>query len=189
MSPRTGLRLTRPNAEIEERIDVPAKAGSEDGEKNGPSLRVLLVEDNIVNQRVIIALLSDTRIQVDVAGNGLEAVNKVSTQPFDIVLMDIQMPEMDGIEATRRIREMPGEISQIPIVAVTAHAMAGDQERYLQAGMNDYLSKPLYRDLLLEKIDYWTSCDPRRTLASPAKSELEVQYPVTLCDQAAKAKI
>ncbi|MDJ0942007.1 MAG: response regulator [Kiloniellales bacterium] len=119
------------------------------------TIRVLLAEDNPVNQRVMIALLAKSGVRVDVAGNGVEAIEAVRSRPYDLILMDIQMPELDGVQAARRIRELEGEMGHIPIIAVTAHAMKGDREKYLQAGMNDYLPKPINRAELLSKIDYW----------------------------------
>jgi PAS domain S-box-containing protein len=106
-------------------------------------LRILLAEDNHVNQKVAIAMLAAGGHSVDVAANGLEAIEAVSTRPYDLVLMDIHMPEMDGIRATRRIREKGGERANIPIIALTANAMKGDREKYLAAGMNGYVSKPI----------------------------------------------
>ena len=107
------------------------------------SLRILLAEDNHVNQKVVTAMLKGAGHSVDVAGNGVEAIEAVSTRPYDVVVMDIQMPEMDGIRATKRIREAGGDNAQIPIIALTANAMKGDRKKYLAAGMNDYVSKPI----------------------------------------------
>ena len=115
-------------------------------------LRILLAEDNHVNQMVIVAMLKGAGHSVDVAGNGIEAVEAVSTRPYDVVLMDIHMPELDGVKATRRIREHGGDNANVPIIAVTANAMKGDAEIYLAAGMNDYVSKPVDRARLHEAI-------------------------------------
>ncbi len=139
--------------------DAPATEGTlgnpEADPRSRASIRVLLAEDNPVNQRVMIALLAKSGVRVDVAGNGVEAIEAVRSRPYDLILMDIQMPELDGVQAARRIRELEGEMGHIPIIAVTAHAMKGDREKYLQAGMNDYLPKPINRAELLSKIDYW----------------------------------
>jgi PAS domain S-box-containing protein len=106
-------------------------------------LRILLTEDNAVNQKLAIRLLDRLGYRADVAGNGLEAIQAVERQPYDLVLMDVQMPEMDGLEATRRIVERWGEGERPWIVAMTAEAMQGDRERCLAAGMNDYVTKPI----------------------------------------------
>jgi CheY-like chemotaxis protein len=113
-------------------------------------LRVLLVEDNRVNQRVAKMVLEKWAIEVSLAENGEQAVSECMSSVFDLVLMDIQMPIMDGFAATRRIRQMEsGSGHRIPIVAMTANAMKGDREACLAAGMDDYLSKPIRKDELL----------------------------------------
>src|SRR6516165_8764976 len=107
-------------------------------------LRVLLAEDNVVNQRLAASLLERRGHQVTIANNGREAVELSARQRFDAVLMDVQMPEMGGFDATAAIRAREGEGGDhIPIVAMTAHAMKGDRERCLAAGMDQYLTKPL----------------------------------------------
>jgi CheY-like chemotaxis protein len=88
-------------------------------------------------------MLGDGNHHIDMVGNGLEAVQAVMRTPYDVVLMDVQMPEMDGMTATSKIRELPGEASAVPIIALTANAMKGDREKYLAAGMTDYVSKPI----------------------------------------------
>ena len=112
------------------------------------SLRILVAEDNEVNQVVITAILGRAGHKVDIVGNGIEAVSALIRGSYDLVLMDVQMPEMDGVTATRRIRELDGPKSAIPIIALTANAMKGDEERYRSAGMNDYVSKPIESDKL-----------------------------------------
>ncbi|MBW1784323.1 MAG: response regulator [Deltaproteobacteria bacterium] len=117
-------------------------------------LRILLAEDNVVNQRLAVKILSKRDYDVVVAGNGREAVAAFENEPFDAILMDVQMPEMDGFEATAAIREKEKKTGgHIPIIAMTAHAMKGDRERCLQAGMDGYLSKPVRPEALLESID------------------------------------
>ncbi len=106
--------------------------------------KVLLVEDNPINQMVAIEILSLAGMVVQKAENGLVAIEKIKNEIFDVVLMDIQMPEMDGLEATKRIREDLGE-TKLPVIAMTAHAMQGDREKCMAAGMNDYISKPIDR--------------------------------------------
>jgi len=116
-------------------------------------LRVLLVDDNIVNQRLVARLLEKRGHTVHAAGNGREALERVERERFDLAIMDVQMPEVDGLTATRIIRgreEIDG--GHLPIVAMTAHAMAGDRERCLEAGMDGYLSKPIDPVLMIEEI-------------------------------------
>lgn len=106
-------------------------------------LRILVADDNHINQRLILALLERHGHQVDIVENGLEAVEALRTAPYDAVLMDIQMPEMDGVTAARHIREMEGPAAEVPIIALTANAMKGDREGYVAAGLSDYVSKPI----------------------------------------------
>ena len=116
-------------------------------------LRVLLAEDNPVNQKIALLFLSKLGIRADVAGNGEEAVSAVERQRYDVVLMDVQMPRMDGLEATRLIRRRIPPARQPYIIAMTAHAMAGDRERCLEAGMDDYLQKPINVRALTEALE------------------------------------
>ena len=106
-------------------------------------MRILLAEDNQVNQQVVGAMLTDAGHSVDVVNNGLEAVSAVRRIPYDLILMDIRMPEMDGFDATRMIRSLPGDVAAIPIIAITANMSSGGREEYLAAGMNDCLPKPI----------------------------------------------
>ncbi|HRM48714.1 MAG TPA: ATP-binding protein [Alicycliphilus sp.] len=116
--------------------------------------RVLLVDDVELNRTVALAFLAEAGVLVDVAVHGREAVDKVLAQPYDLVLMDIQMPEMDGLTATREIRQQ-AHLQGLPIIAMTAHAMAGDRERSLQAGMQDHLTKPIHPDALYAALRRW----------------------------------
>jgi PAS domain S-box-containing protein len=117
--------------------------------------RVLVAEDNPANQMIIRSLLERLGLRVDVVANGIEAVDAASSRPYDVVLMDIGMPEMDGIAATRAIRALPGPMASVPIVAVTAHLMRGERESLLTQGLNDYLSKPIDRTALLDCLKRW----------------------------------
>jgi two-component system sensor histidine kinase/response regulator len=119
-----------------------------------PSNTILLAEDHPVNTKLAVKLLEDAGFAVITAANGREALERLETEPADLVLMDIQMPEMDGIEATQKIREQK-RFADLPIIAMTAHAMAGDRTRCLEAGMNDYISKPVRQDLLIGLISRW----------------------------------
>ena len=119
-------------------------------------LRVLVAEDNFVNQKVIRRTLEKWGVEVQIANNGREVLEWLSREPFHLVLMDCQMPEMDGYEATRRIRayEQPRGL-HMPIIALTANALEGDREKCLECGMDDYLTKPVNPDLLWEKLVQW----------------------------------
>ena len=125
--------------------------------KHKQKMRVLVVEDNPVNQKVAQALLAKLEMRSDVAANGLEAVKALQTTPYDLVLMDCQMPEMDGYEATRIIRRPESRALNpaIPIIAMTALAMQGDRDRCIQAGMNDFIAKPILRKDLTKMLDRW----------------------------------
>ncbi|MEI6027293.1 MAG: response regulator [Betaproteobacteria bacterium] len=116
-------------------------------------LRILLAEDNAVNQKLALRLLQQMGYRADVAGNGLEAVQSVQRQAYDVVLMDVQMPEMDGLEATRRIRGEGTPHGQPRIIAMTANAMQGDREACLAAGMDDYVTKPIRVDALVQALN------------------------------------
>jgi two-component system sensor histidine kinase/response regulator len=116
--------------------------------------RILLVEDNPTNQFVLLKLLRDLGVQADLAENGREAVDRLTEQSYDLVLMDLQMPEMDGITATREIRRLPAR-ADTPIVALTANAFTEDRDQCLQAGMNGFLPKPIDPTLLREALERW----------------------------------
>ena len=119
--------------------------------------RILLAEDNIINQQLALGILKKMGLRADVVANGAEALSALETLPYDLVLMDVQMPELDGIEATRLIRQPQSAVPnhQIPIIALTAHAMQGDRDRLLAAGMSDYVVKPLSPQALAEALDRW----------------------------------
>jgi CheY-like chemotaxis protein/HPt (histidine-containing phosphotransfer) domain-containing protein len=129
-----------------------------------PRPRVLVVDDNGANQKVAARMLERFGCTVEVASNGLEAVEMVRRMPFQVVFMDCMMPEMDGYEATAAIRRLSGPIARTPIVAMTANAMQGDRERCLAAGMDDYLSKPVQSERLRQALEQWSGT----TLAAPA---------------------
>ena len=120
-------------------------------------LRVLVVEDNAINQRVISKMLEKIGHRADMAGNGLEALGALVDRPYDLVLMDCQMPELDGFEATQRLRDPASGVlnPRVPVVALTANAMVGDRERCLAAGMDDYLPKPVQMAALLAVLAKW----------------------------------
>jgi CheY-like chemotaxis protein len=117
-------------------------------------LKVMLVEDSLLNQRLADAVLQKAGHHVTIANNGREAVETWRTATFDLILMDIQMPEMDGFDATKAIRDLERETgTHIPIIALTAHALRGDRERCLEVGMDAHVSKPIHAERLLETIE------------------------------------
>ncbi|MBT5076317.1 MAG: response regulator [Rhodospirillales bacterium] len=116
---------------------------------------ILVVEDNITNQILITAILEQLGCKYDVADNGVKAIDALELASYDLVLMDISMPEMDGIEATLKIRSEPGLNQKVPIIAVTANVIKGDRERFLESGMNDYLPKPIDRNKLIALIQHY----------------------------------
>lgn len=120
------------------------------------TLRVLLVEDNLVNQKVATAILKKAGCNVTTAGNGQDAIQQIRKNKYDIILMDCQMPVMDGFEATAKIRAMKDDISNIPIIALTAHAMKEDRQKCIAGGMDDYISKPVSRQELIDTVNKYT---------------------------------
>jgi two-component system sensor histidine kinase/response regulator len=128
------------------------------------SLRILLAEDNLVNQRLAMRLLEKRGHQVTIAGNGQEAVTATEKNTFDLVLMDLQMPEMDGFQATAALRDREmGTGIHLPVIALTAHALKGDRERCLEAGMDGYLSKPIRPEELDAALEIYTVRKSRQT--------------------------
>lgn len=128
---------------------------SEELKKERQKYKILLAEDNAVNQKVLMRFINDAGYRLDAVINGIDAIKAVQREKYDIVLMDIQMPDMDGLTASLRIRELEGQAAEVPIVAITAHALMGDKEKCLRAGMNDYLSKPVNYKKLTSTIDHW----------------------------------
>jgi signal transduction histidine kinase/ligand-binding sensor domain-containing protein/CheY-like chemotaxis protein len=140
--------------------EVAQPVGAQAAKLQYPESRLLIVDDNVVNRKVLLQQLKKFGCTADVACNGLEAVEAVSKRDYDLVLMDCQMPEMDGFEATAVIRALPTSASKTIIVALTANAMDGDRERCLDAGMNGYLSKPLKPAQLAEILDNYLANRP-----------------------------
>jgi len=148
--------------------------------------RILLAEDNITNQQVALGILKKLGLRADAVANGAEAIKELASVPYDLVLMDVQMPVLDGLEATRQIRggHAPVLDRDVPIVAMTAHAMQGDQEKCLAAGMNDYVSKPVTPQALARVLERWlrkkesankgTAGNARQTGAEPPPPVLDL---------------
>jgi signal transduction histidine kinase/DNA-binding response OmpR family regulator len=142
-------------------------------------LKILLAEDNKINQQYALALLARSGHEVTLAENGVQAVEAARDGCFDLILMDIQMPEMDGVEAARRIRALPAPRNQVPIFAMTAHAMAGVNEEYRAAGMNDYIPKPFRPAVLQEKIASLAAMGGRNA-TTPSQPESNAAMPLDL---------
>jgi signal transduction histidine kinase/HPt (histidine-containing phosphotransfer) domain-containing protein len=152
-------------------------------------LRILLVDDNAINQKVAVRILQQYGYQPEVAGNGREALDKLDRQPFDFIFMDVMMPEMDGLEATRllRKRQMIGGYnnyqSRIIIVAMTAHAMQGDREKCIASGMDDYLAKPVRPKDVREMLERWGGKvlqEAQAPASAPAAADLVLEPPVDM---------
>jgi PAS domain S-box-containing protein len=135
--------------------------------------RILLAEDNAINQKVALRILSDAGFITAAVSNGKEALASVLENKYDLILMDVQMPEMDGFSATKKIRLLDNEKSSIPIIAITAHALSGDKERCLASGMNDYISKPIVAELMIQTIDGWLEIESEGALIA---SEYQPDY-------------
>lgn len=116
---------------------------------------ILIAEDNLINQKVIERMVQKLGYRANLVANGRAAIEALSQSAYGLVFMDCQMPEMDGFEACREIRKRESGVSHIPIVAITANAMKGDRERCLEAGMDDYVSKPFKQDDLKNVIQKW----------------------------------
>ncbi|MCG8669268.1 MAG: ATP-binding protein [Pseudomonadales bacterium] len=150
------------NVPLQKPSNQPLDVASESSQQNVVSnQRILVVEDNPTNQMILEKMLHKLGFQSEVAANGVEALDWLQKAEFQLILMDCHMPIMDGFEATTHIRNGDPNISQIPIVAVTANALAGDRERCLDAGMNDYIAKPFSKELLSGKVRFWLANSPQ----------------------------
>jgi CheY-like chemotaxis protein len=147
VAPSLGLL---PGAELD-----PARTMTQSNASRFVTARILVVEDNRTNQRVAQKMLEGLGYTADLQANGQLGVEAHAAAPYDLILMDCQMPVMDGYEASRAIRALSGEARHVPIIALTANALEGDRERCLAAGMNDYLTKPLKRERLRTALEEW----------------------------------
>jgi len=147
-------------------------------------LRILLAEDNVVNQKVALRMLERMGYRADVAANGLEVLEALERQRYDVVLMDVQMPEIDGMEATRRIHERWPAGQRPRIIAMTAHALSGDQERCLEAGMDDYISKPVRMEELMGALE---RCQPLSGRADGSAKVIKTAIQTTAAGSSAAA--
>jgi len=145
-------------------------------------LNILVVEDNHLNQKMIYTYLTRQAHTVKMAGNGVEAIEMLKTRTFDLIFMDVQMPIMDGLEATRRIREMEGQNIHTPIIAMTAYALQGDNQRCIEAGMDDYISKPLDTRRLVQVIYAWSKKKTGRLLLLEKEQTEQGSMPDTILD-------
>jgi PAS domain S-box-containing protein len=139
--------------------------------------KILLAEDNFINQKVCLRILHEAGFTSDAVTNGLEAIDAVKKNIYSLVLMDVQMPECDGFTATAEIRKLGGSFIKLPIIAITAHALLGDKEKCLEAGMNDYISKPIVSENLIKMIDEWVKINTnieRVPLKSPSPRVNEI---------------
>jgi CheY-like chemotaxis protein len=135
--------------------DLPMRDGQAAAQGTGESVRILMAEDNAINQRVGKLILQRAGFSIDLVADGNEALEAHRTCPYDLILMDCQMPTMDGFEASRQIRRLPQP--QPVIIAVTANALVGERERCLGAGMDDYLSKPFQAEQLVAVVRKWVA--------------------------------
>ena len=153
------VRVPQSSRPVASQRAVPSTMGK--GFKNifaGNRGRVLVADDVLINQRVAIGILRELGLNADVVSDGLEAIDAFTRTSYDLVLMDVQMPEMDGLEATRRIRAIPTHPSQarhVPIIALTANVLADDRQKYAEAGMDDFVSKPIIAADLVEVLSRW----------------------------------
>ena len=137
------------NRTLDDTVDAEARLA-----ETCAGMSVLLVEDEPINQIVAQELLSETGLLIDTADNGLQAVEKAQAKSYDLILMDMQMPKMDGVTATRQIRQIPGR-QTVPIIAMTANAFSEDRARCMDAGMNDFLSKPVVPEKFYTTLLAW----------------------------------
>ena len=147
-------------------------------EMNRGNVRILLAEDNITNQQVALGIIKKLGLHADAVANGKEAIKSLETLPYDLVLMDVQMPEMNGYEATAHIRDPQSGVSnhKIPIIAMTANAMQGDRDKCLAAGMNDYVSKPVSPAALAKALETWLPRDDDKARSAVGRNDKPIDH-------------
>jgi len=173
------LQLLLSEPETEQAANLTNNHNAKDWRFRG---RLLLVEDNDINQEVAREILSEVGFAIDIRENGAEAVQAVQQQQYDLVLMDIQMPEMDGLEATRRIRDLGGRFTDLPIIAMTAHALSGDADKSKAAGMNAHVTKPIEPQKLFQALSQWIHpaekpAEPNQSNSNSPMSEIPKTLP------------
>jgi signal transduction histidine kinase/CheY-like chemotaxis protein/HPt (histidine-containing phosphotransfer) domain-containing protein/predicted hydrocarbon binding protein len=157
-------------------------------EQKRQKVRILVAEDNPMNQKLAVTFLTKAGYSVDAVEDGRMVIEALKSKSYDLILMDVQMPKIDGFEATKIVREMEGERKHTPIIAMTAHAMKGDRERCFQAGMDDYISKPIEPQELLETIRRWTKAQDSKKDSSSSTSRLsplEEEKNISTCSELA----
>ncbi len=174
---KIGLGGRRKDVSMESEVDLTPLHGA----------RILLAEDNEINQQVATQILAEAKIEVEIANNGEEAVEAVKKKSYDVVLMDMQMPRMDGYQACGVIRQNP-EFADLPIIAMTANAMEGDREKCIEAGMNDYVSKPISPGKLFETLMKWVDTRSKGRSTLEADKREEEREEVTRPDSAGEVK-
>jgi PAS domain S-box-containing protein len=147
--------------------------------------KLLLAEDNLINQIVALRILSDCGYNITPVNNGIEVLNILKEKSFDLILMDVQMPEMDGYSATGEIRKLNNIAAGIPIIALTAHALMGDKEKCLEAGMNDYVSKPIVPEKFVKVIDKWLNIEikPEKVIVDVKQEKDEVIFDFSVLEK------
>lgn len=146
------VNMEEEKTEIEYNPELPVKIERQDSQTKK---RILLVEDNPISQNLEMKILREVGYGVEAVSNGYDAIEAVKSGTYQLVLMDVEMTEMDGITATKKIREIVGDIGKVPIIAVTAHSSMKDREKCLAAGMDDYIAKPINIHFLKLTIDQW----------------------------------
>ncbi len=166
LKPQVGRQKNAPHELLKKSYDFPddknnnTPFGNENLRLSRHQHKILLAEDNLINQKVILRTLKEAGYEYDAVGNGLEAYTCVKLNHYSLILMDVQMPEMDGLTATEKIRALGNSKKDIPIIAITAHALKGDKEKCLNSGMNDYISKPVNTDTLIRTLDEYLAIQP-----------------------------